>query len=260
VKATINSVKPCVFIGSSSEGLSVAYALQNNLEDAAEITVWTQDVFRPTEYILESLLKQLSIADIGAFVFSADDLVRMRGVEYAGARDNVIFEFGLFVGHLGRDKSIIVAPKDDNPRLPSDLLGVNVLKFQSDRADGNLDAALGPASNKIRALLADVQPKATSIPRELRIPILERRDLLTNQQRGILTEIEARNQCTKDELASVLPRIPVTELTYRLEQLKLLMFISESKSSNLDATTMVYALSESYKRACSNRIALRSDL
>jgi predicted nucleotide-binding protein len=121
VKAATNSVKPCVFIGSSSEGLSVAYALQNNLEDAVEITVWTQDVFRPTEYILESLLKQLSIADIGVFVFSADDLVRMRGVEYAGVRDNVIFEFGLFVGHLGRDKSIIVAPKNDNPHLPSDL-------------------------------------------------------------------------------------------------------------------------------------------
>jgi hypothetical protein len=137
---------------------------------------------------------------------------------------------------------------------------VNILKFQSDRADGNLDAALGPASNKIRALLADVQPKATSIPRELRIPILERRDLLTNQQRGILKEIEARNQCTKDELASVLPRIPVTELTYRLEQLKLLMFISEYKSSNGDATTMVYTLSDPYKRACNSRIPLRSDL
>jgi hypothetical protein len=259
VKAATNSVKPSVFIGSSSEGLSVAYALQNNLENAAEITVWTQDVFRPSEYLLESLLKQLSIADIGVFVFSADDLVRMRGVEYAGVRDNVIFEFGLFVGQLGRDKSIIVTPKNDNPHLPSDLLGVHVLKFQPDRADGNLDAALGPASNKIRALMANVQPKATSIPRELKIPILERRDLLTNQQRSILNEIEARNQCTRDELASALPGMPIPELNYRLEQLKLLMFISEGKSSDIEATSRVYTLSEPYKRASINRITLRSD-
>ena len=178
----------------------------------------------------------------------------MRGVEYVGVRDNVIFEFGLFVGQLGREKSIIVTPKNDNPHLPSDLLGVHVLKFQSDRADGNLDAALGPASNKIRALMANVQPKATSIPRELKIPILERRDLLTNQQRSILNEIEARNQCTRDELASVLPGMPIPELNYRLEQLKLLMFISEG-----DATGRLYTLSEPYKRASINRITLRSD-
>lgn len=253
-------MKPRVFIGSSTEGLSVAYALQNNLEDAADITVWTQNVFLATEYTLESLLKQLLVADIGVFVFSPDDLIRMRGAEYASVRDNVIFEFGLFVGHLGRHNSIVVAPKNENLRLPSDLLGVQVLKFQSDRQDRNLDAALGPASSKIRTILDDVQPKATSIPQELRIPILERRDLLTNQQRDILKEIETRGGCSKDELAAALPHIPSPELTYRLEQLKLLMFISALESSGTNATTAIYTLSEPYRHACHRRIRpFRSD-
>ena len=247
-------MKPRVFIGSSSEGLSVAYALQNDLEDAADITVWTQNVFHPTEYILESLLKQLFVADVGVFVFSADDLIRMRGADYASVRDNIIFEFGLFVGHLGRDNSIIVAPRNENLRLPSDLLGVQVLKFQSDRKDGNLDAALGPASNKIRTILADIQPKASSTPEELRIPILERRDLLTNQQRDILKEIERRNQCSREELATVFPHLSLPELTYRLEQLKLLMFISAFESSDINATTTVYTLSEPYRHASDKRI------
>src|SRR6516165_9226449 len=224
--------KPQVFVGSSSEGLNVAYALQNNLDEAADITVWTQNVFRPSEFILESLLKQLHLADFGVFVFCADDLVRMRGVDSTGARDNVIFEFGLFVGHLGRENSVIVAPKNDSPRLPSDLLGVSVLKYQSDREDGNLDAALSPASSKIRTLLESVQLKSLSLPRELKLPMLERRDLVT-----------------------AFPHISPSELTYRLEQLRLLMFVAASETSTGAGTTTIYALSQLYKRASRSSVA-----
>ena len=247
--------KPQVFVGSSSEGLNVAYALQNNLDEAADITVWTQNVFRPSEFILESLLKQLHLADFGVFVFSADDLVRMRGVDSTGARDNVIFEFGLFVGHLGRENSVIVAPKNDSPRLPSDLLGVSVLKYQSDREDGNLDAALSPASSKIRTLLESVQLKSLSLPRELKLPMLERRDLLTDQQREILKEIEKRQRSSRQDLATAFPHISASELTYRLEQLRLLMFVAASETSTGAGTTTIYALSPLYKRASRSSVA-----
>lgn len=244
-------MKHQIFIGSSSEGLHIAYSLQNNLENAANITVWTQDVFQPSEYILESLLKTLNLTDLGILVFSPDDVVRIRGVEYAATRDNVIFEFGLFVGHLGRDQSIIVAPKGENPRLPSDLLGVNVLKYESEREDKNWDAALGPASNKIRNLLGEIQPKANSLPAEFKLSILERRDLLTAKQRAILTEIERRNTCSVTELTTMFPTMPIAELTYRLEQLRLLMFIS---SRDIDMEYDQYTLSEYYRHALRNRI------
>lgn len=160
-------MKPRVFIGSSSEGVAVAYALQSNLEDDGDVTVWTQNVFRPSEFILESLLKQLEAADVGIFVFSPDDTVIIRGIEQPAVRDNVIFEVGMYIGRLGRDRCFIVFPRGSNPKLPSDLLGVTVLKYDSARADGCLEAALGPASSKIRLALEELAPTLHQPPSEL---------------------------------------------------------------------------------------------
>src|SRR5438552_3664727 len=199
-------MKPRVFIGSSTEGLPIAYALQNNLEGDAEITVWEQNVFKPSEYILESLLKQLKSTDFGIFVFSPDDLVRIRGQKQAAVRDNVIFEFGLFVGHLGRKYSVMLLPKGERLRIPSDLWGVNILTFDPNRKDHNLEAAVGPASNNIRTLLAAVPSVKEEIPEELEVPILERRDLLSTRQREILAAIEESGECSGRDLRGRFPQ------------------------------------------------------
>ena len=76
-------MKPRAFIGSSVEGLHVAYAVQQNLLHDAEITVWDQGVFELSATTIESLNKALSSTDFGIFVFSADDILKMRGNETA---------------------------------------------------------------------------------------------------------------------------------------------------------------------------------
>jgi predicted nucleotide-binding protein len=98
-------MKPTLFVGSSSESLDVAYAAQRNLEDVSEVVVWTQGIFELTKSYLESLLEALDDTEFGLFILGADDLIRIRGTEMPTARDNVIFELGLFIGRLGRRRS-----------------------------------------------------------------------------------------------------------------------------------------------------------
>ena len=71
--------KPRLFIGSSVEGLNIAYAAQKNLMHDAEVTVWPQGVFALSKSALDSLISQLDNEDFALFVFSPDDLVLIRG-------------------------------------------------------------------------------------------------------------------------------------------------------------------------------------
>jgi hypothetical protein len=144
-------MKPRAFIGSSVEGLDVAYALQENLDFDLEATVWPQGVFAPSDIVLSALVDSLDNYDFGIFVFTPDDLVLYRQEERATVRDNVLFELGLFIGRLGVDRCYIVQPRGSTqPRLPTDLLGVVTAQYQTDRQDQNLVAATGPAANSIR--------------------------------------------------------------------------------------------------------------
>ena len=144
-------VKPTLFVGSSSESLDVAYAAQRNLEDVSEVVVWTQGIFELTKSYLESLLEALDDTEFGLFILGADDLIRIRGTEMPTARDNVIFELGLFIGRLGRDRTFILMPKRSADfHLPTDLLGVSTATFEPPSRPDRIQAALGPACHDIR--------------------------------------------------------------------------------------------------------------
>jgi predicted Zn-dependent protease len=143
-------MKPKIFIGSSAEGLHIAYAIQQNLAHDAESTVWDQGVFNLSKTGIESLDEILLTMDYGIFAFSNDDITIMRGKESSSVRDNVLFELGLFIGKLGRDRVFFVVPEGSEIHIPTDLLGVNPGKFDPNREDGSLQAATGPLCNQIR--------------------------------------------------------------------------------------------------------------
>jgi hypothetical protein len=145
------ATRPRLFIASSAEGLDYAYAIQKNLDDDAEVTVWTQGIFDLSATSVESLTTALDKFDFAIFIFAPDDVLRLRHKRFAAVRDNVIFELGLFMGKLGRHRTFIVVPKSNHDlRIPTDLTGITPGKFNPERSDGNLAAAFGPFCSDVR--------------------------------------------------------------------------------------------------------------
>jgi hypothetical protein len=144
-------MKPALFIGSSRENLNIAWAARDNLARDAETSVW-EGIFRIMTYPLESLWETLLKSDFGLFVFAPDDVTRIRGAERRTPRDNVIFEFGLFVGRLGRERCFIILPRgyNDDFHLLSDLSAITPAEYEPPRNPDRLHEELGPACNAIR--------------------------------------------------------------------------------------------------------------
>ena len=164
-------MKPRIFVGSSVEGLNVAYAVRQNLEHDAETTVWDQGIFELSRTTIESLGNILDSIDFGIFVFSPDDAIVLRGKESLSIRDNVLFELGLFIGKLSRDRVFFIIPEKTDLHIPTDLLGVIPGKYDPNREDKNFQAATGPACNQIRnqikwlgILNPAEEPQATDTP------------------------------------------------------------------------------------------------
>lgn len=156
--------KPKLFIGSSVEGLEIAYAIQSELEHDSEPTVWSQGVFNLTQSTLSDLLSALDTFDAAIFVMSPDDVVKMRGQEQTVTRDNVLFELGMFIGRLGPEKTFMVKPRNSQDfHVPTDLLGLTPGVYDNERSDGNLQAALGPFCFQVRKQLAQMTIKSEAI-------------------------------------------------------------------------------------------------
>lgn len=115
---------PRIFVGSSTESERLAEALALALSAGAETTKW-RAIFKLSESTLGSLIKNLPKFDFGVFVLSPDDLLTMRDKRQRVPRDNVIFELGMFFGHLGRERTFMLVPRGAHKlHLPTDLLGI----------------------------------------------------------------------------------------------------------------------------------------
>jgi hypothetical protein len=140
--------RPLIFVGSSTEGLKYAKALQQNLDHTMEVVLWSQGVFGLSGGTLESLVEKLESVDFAALVVTPDDLIYSRGTTQPAPRDNVLLELGMCIGTLGRERSFLVFDRTSEIKLPSDLAGITPATFQP-HTDGNAQAALGAACTQI---------------------------------------------------------------------------------------------------------------
>jgi len=141
--------KPRIFIGSSSESLNIANACNVGLDHSAEVSVWPYIFDTAGSDTLSSLLTKADNVDFALFVFSPDDVIKVQGNIQSTVRDNVLFELGLFIGSLGKERCFILRPRNTELYIASDLAGINTLDFDANRSDSNLDFAVNAACTKM---------------------------------------------------------------------------------------------------------------
>ncbi|MEQ8413708.1 MAG: nucleotide-binding protein [Imperialibacter sp.] len=126
-----------VFIGGSLEALSIATKLTNAIEALGNVqcTVWNDGVFEFNKSFLDSLSKAAYSFDFGVLVATKDDIALIKKSVKDIPRDNVIFEYGLFLGTMGNSRTFLLQEKDVN--LPTDLLGYTTPRFSKDFDDAH---------------------------------------------------------------------------------------------------------------------------
>jgi hypothetical protein len=189
-------VKPSVFIGSSSEGLEFARAVRSLLAHDAEVTMWNEGLFGLGDTFIETLVNGLQRFDFAILVLTPDDLISSRDLEMFSPRDNVIFELGLFMGHLGRARTFMLHQAHARLKIPSDLSGVTTATYEWPREDKSYRSAVGAACDSIREVIRDLGVSDVKTSKEIS-NIKSRQDTIETRVRtlqlvtkGLVSEFE----------------------------------------------------------------------
>jgi predicted nucleotide-binding protein len=138
---------PVLFVGSATEDLGLAEAVQQRLEHHAEVETWHEGGFLPSGSALPSLLVTASRVDFALLIGTSVDTLSTRGETFTVMRDNVLFELGIFFGALGAERTFFLTDRAKPIQLPSDLIGVTPLTFDSRKE--NMQSAVGSACTEI---------------------------------------------------------------------------------------------------------------
>jgi hypothetical protein len=183
--------RPSVFIGSSSEGLDFARAVRYVLRNDIEPTLWDEGFFAPGQTFVEELINSLTRFDFAILVLTPDDFIRSRSGKSFGPRDNVIFEHGLLMGHLGKERTFVVHQAGTKLKIPSDLAGLIFATYDWPRADNDHQSAVGPACDSIRKVIRAMgfsEAKANKQLQEVKEQV-SRQDQKIEEQQNIINEL-----------------------------------------------------------------------
>lgn len=147
------------FIGSSREALEkgISQAFHDELRKRrVAATLWSEkSVFTPSEFTLNSLERALDRFPNALIILSPDDVTHIRRKKERSARDNAIFEYGLFVGRHGRESVFIAVPDSVAMRIPTDFVGMTPVTYKiTAGADGKESYDVEIACDQIVATLA----------------------------------------------------------------------------------------------------------
>lgn len=137
---------PSIFIGSSKEGKKVAEKVQQSLAGFAQCRLWV-DAFDFGVSNYDNLIKQVAFYDYAILIATSDDMLESRMQVFNSVRDNVLFEFGMFAGGLGKSRVFYIV--EDGTKIPSDLSGIT-LPFLPKRSSSKFEAAVNEVIEKIK--------------------------------------------------------------------------------------------------------------
>lgn len=151
--------RPALFIGSSVESLPTARAIQKGLRhDNIRINVWTDGVFGASRFPIDDLQDAICHADFGLLVIAPEDKILRRGDVINAPRDNVVFELGMCMGALHKERTFMVLPRSVDIKIPTDLLGLTPLDYDLG-PEGDYDSALAPVCEDLRRIISTMKPK-----------------------------------------------------------------------------------------------------
>ena len=132
-------MKPVAFIGSSGLNYEIVKAIADKLSEKVDTHPW-KSAFPVGKITLQALVEEATRVDFGIFVFGSDDKLE---ADVSVPRDNVVYEAGLFSGVLGTNRSLIV--HDEKVKMPSDLKGMTVARFNASLSTAAISDAVCPA-------------------------------------------------------------------------------------------------------------------
>jgi diadenosine tetraphosphate (Ap4A) HIT family hydrolase len=159
-----------IFIASSEEGRVYAEAAAYILVGRGEAVRpwWSDKSFPVGKSLIESLIEILDTVDAALIIATPDDSVIRRGGSAYIPTNNIILEYGLLVGRLGRNNVAILEVGE--PSLPSDLDGLRNIKVK--RLQNGEDTALYrdvELKGKILSWLQEIEARSSDGARVSRL-------------------------------------------------------------------------------------------
>ncbi len=134
--------KPEIFLASSLESREVLTHVARFVKESGGVPRPWHEAFPASEIMLESLIEASRKVDGALVVASADDQVIMREETVWAMRDNVVFEFGIFMSALSRTRAALIYTESEKGevKLPKDVDGLTHLRYTPGKPAQNMYA------------------------------------------------------------------------------------------------------------------------
>ena|SRR5271166_2544575 len=173
--------KSKIFISSSPSAFCIGKLRDELTTDSCEADVWKEAIRTNAGQTKIETLEQLAKNyDFAVIVLTKADVAGRPLQSSIGDRDNCVFEAGLFMGVIGRNRCFFVSSAAKS-ELPSDLEGIIIFNFSEPNDLSNREAC----GNAIRSVSSNIKDSVQEVRRQ-------------NTRRGAATRPLSRDELLDD--------------------------------------------------------------